>query len=227
VLRWALPALVSYSLRWLAVVSHQRQMVLRPLQDQGDVAGMQYPFKIALRSLCSCCRKLQCCSLYPWHLHLDMLNGANQRAFLLPLCPSPTILKSCRPSRALALPPRVSALYAQDLSKAVRAINLHSPGCAYCRFTPYTGEAQSIKPAEGTVEGCIQSHFCLELGRMVAPHAALCLQSRAFCRSMRAGMLIAQQWKARSRQHQPVMAPPPHCREALCIPWLCPCNQAE
>lgn len=126
-LRWALPALVSYSLRWLAVVSHQRQMVLRPLQDQGDVAGMQYPFKIALCSLCSSCRKLQCCSLCPWHLHLDMLNGANQRAFLLPLCPSPTILKSCRPSRALALPPRVSALYAQDLSKAVRSINLHSP----------------------------------------------------------------------------------------------------
>lgn len=186
-LRWALPALVSHSLRWPAVVSHQRQMVLRPLQDQGDFAGMQYPFKIALCSLCSCCRKLQCCSLCPWHLHLDMLNGTNAH-FFFPVCPSPTILKSCRPSRALALPPRVSALYAQDLSKAVRAINLHSPGCAYCRFTTCTGEAQSIKPAEGTVEGCIQSHFCLELGRMVprtqrfarslALSAAQCVQVR-------------------------------------------------
>jgi hypothetical protein len=187
VLRWPLPALVSHSLRWPAVVSHQRQMVLRPLQDQGDFAGMQYPFKIAFVFTVFVLQKAAVLQPLPV-ASAPRYAERYQRAFLFPVCPPPTILKSCRPSRALALPPRVSALYAQDLSKAVRAINLHSPGCAYCRFTPCAGEAQSIEPAEGTVEGCIQSHFCLELGWMVsrtqrfacslALSAAQCVQVR-------------------------------------------------
>ncbi len=179
-LRWALPALVSHSLRWPAVVSHQRQMVLRPLQDQGDVAGIQNLVQACVIFTVFMLQKTAVLQPQPV-ASAPRYAERCQHAFFLPSCPCPTILKSCRPSRALALPPRVSALYSQDFSKAVRAINSHSPVCTSCRLTPYSGEAQSIKPAEGAVEGCFQSFFGLELGRMVPSHAALCLHYRAFC----------------------------------------------
>jgi hypothetical protein len=48
-----------------------------------------------------------------------MLSGASAHSCILLLV---SILTSCRPSRALALPPRVSALYSKDFSKAVRRL---------------------------------------------------------------------------------------------------------
>jgi hypothetical protein len=100
-----------------------------------------------------------------------MLKGANGYSAFISNLP-PSILTHFRPSRALALPPRVSALYTQDLSKAVR-IRARVAMLHAAPIHRFTGEAQSIFAASRAVAGCIKNHFCLEFSWMVLVRAAL------------------------------------------------------
>jgi hypothetical protein len=82
--------------------------------------------------------------------------------------PSLSTLIPRRPSRALALPPRVSALYTQDASKIVRHISSYKIFRNSCEVA---GKAQIIFPAKGTLTGRIGSKFRVELSWLVFPRA--------------------------------------------------------